>query len=70
MQRPATPIFFLMASLFSRVLSYKTPKINHFLGGEVLPLDLLKQDTARGCYMLPVGDTPPGTTRWYMGRTI
>ena len=53
MSRPAAPTFFLTASPpFLRVLNSKTPKIEHFLGGELLPLDLLKEGTARGCYTL------------------
>jgi hypothetical protein len=36
---------------FLQVLSSKTPKIEHFLGAKVLPLNLL-EDTLSGCYML------------------
>ena len=52
MQRPAAPTFFLTAPPFLRVLSSKTQKIEYFLGGEVLSLDLLNEGTARGCYTL------------------
>jgi hypothetical protein len=53
MQRPTAPTFFIMTfPPFLLVLSSKTSKIEHFLGGEVLPLNLLEEDTPRAYYML------------------
>jgi hypothetical protein len=43
---------------FLRVLSSKTPKINHFLGGRTSDRILLKKDTEEGCYTLPYPYSP------------